>query len=197
MFAHPTQATGRFAAPVPAARVRGAAILTGLLAILYPYCAARAEEPPLPLEYQVKAAFLLNFTKFIEWPQTESAEAGSPMDICIVGEDPFGTVLDQMVEGETLQGRKLAVQRVHRPLPGSCRILFVGRSEKDVDGLIASLGPGVLSVSEGTGFLRNGGMIAFVVENRRVRFDINQGNMVKAGLNISSKLLNVARSVLK
>ncbi len=66
-------------------------------------------------EYQVKAAFLLNFTKFIDWPQSE---AGSPFGICIVGDDPFGLVLDQMVEGETFQGRKLAVQRGAPPGAG-------------------------------------------------------------------------------
>jgi hypothetical protein len=152
-----------------------------------------AEAPP-PLEYQVKAAFLLNFTKFIDWPQSE---ASSPFGICIVGDDPFGLVLDQMVEGETFQGRKLAVQRVRRPPPSSCQLVFAGKSEKDIDGLLSSLGPGVLTVGEGNGFLRAGGMIGFVIDKGKVRFDINNSASARAGLRLSSKLLSVARSVEK
>ena len=148
-----------------------------------------------PLEYQVKAAFLLNFTKFVEWPP-EVVGAG-PMDICIVGDDPFGTVLDQIVADETLQGRGIQVQRVKRPVPASCRVLFIGRSEKNLDALIEEIGPGVLTVGEGEGFLRQGGMIAFVVENRRVRFDVNQSAASRAHIMISSKLLSVARAVIR
>jgi hypothetical protein len=164
----------------------GVTLLSGILS---------AQEAP-PLEYQVKAAFLLNFTKFIEWPPSESAQ-GLPFDICVLGDDPFGTVLDQIVEGETLQGRKLTIQRVRRPPPASCRVLFVSKAEKDIDGLLAGVEPGVLTVSDRSGFLRDGGMIGFVIENRRVRFDINQAAAVRAGLSLSSKLLSVARSVEK
>jgi hypothetical protein len=157
----------------------------------------QAAEPQPPLEYQVKAAFLLNFTKFIEWPPSESGASDTPFGICIVGDDPFGLVLDQMLEGETFQGRKLAIQRPRRPLPASCQVVFVGKSEKDASGLLSGLGPGVLTVGEGADFLRAGGLVAFVIENHRVRFDINQGAAVKAGFRISSKLLSVARSVEK
>jgi hypothetical protein len=169
-------------------RFAGPLVLVALL--------AAAEAAP-PLEYQVKAAFLLNFTKFTEWPPSETAVAEMPFDICIVGEDPFGTALDQMVEGEKFQGRRIAVQRVHRPLPGSCQVLFVGKAEPDVEGLLSEVGPGVLTIGEGPGFLRAGGIIGFILENRRVRFDVNQGAAAKAKLRISSKLLSVARSVEK
>jgi YfiR/HmsC-like len=166
-----------------------------LLAALFlsPRVADAAEQP---LEYQVKAAFLLNFTKFIEWP-AETASTASPVDICILGDDPFGPVLDQMVAGETLQGRKIEVVRVKRPPPSSCLVLFIGRSEKDVDSLLSMLGPGVLTVSEKTNFLHDGGIIEFAVENHKVKFDINQTAAAKARLQISSKLLNIARSVEK
>jgi hypothetical protein len=156
--------------------------------------AKAAEEQP-SLEYQVKAAFLLNFTKFIDWPQTEPADPAAPAGLCILGDDPFGQVLEQMVEGETLHGKKLSVQRVQRPVPPSCQVLYINGSEKDTGILLAGLGPGVLTVGEGNGFLREGGMIAFVIENHKVRFDIDQGAAAKAGLRLSSKLLNVARSV--
>lgn len=149
------------------------------------------------LEYQVKAAFLLNFTKFIEWPPDESAGPDSSFEICILGDDPFGTALDQMVEGETLRGRRMTVQRVRRPPPPSCRVLFIGKMEKDLASLMTDLAPGVLTVGDGPGFLRDGGMIAFLLDNNRVRFDINQSVAARAGLNISSKLLKVARSVEK
>ena len=150
----------------------------------------------LSLEYQVKAAFLLNFTKFIEWPP-DSAGAAAPAAICILGEDPFGPALDQMVRGETLQGRRLEVLRVRHPLPATCKVLFISRSEKDIPVILQSLDPGILTVSEGSGFLEAGGIVDFVVESHRVRFDINQSAATKAQLKISSKLLNVARSVEK
>jgi hypothetical protein len=156
---------------------------------------ARAAEESSPLEYQVKAAFLLNFTKFIDWPPSPPGNAGPSFEICILGDDPFGTVLDQMLEGETLRGQNVAVQRVRRPVPASCRVLFISKGERDLEGLLPSLGPGVLTVSEDNAFLRDGGMIGFVVENHRVRFDINQTVAGRAGLRISSKLLKVARSV--
>lgn len=168
-------------------RFAGLAVLIAFLS-----SALRAAETPPPLEYQVKAAFLLNFTKFIDWPQTEP---NGPFSICIVGDDPFGSVLDQMVEGETFQGRKLVVERVRRPPPASCRVVFVGKSEKDVDALLSGLGPGILTVGDAPGFLRVGGMIGFVIAGGKVRFEINENAAARSGLKLSSKLLNVAKSV--
>lgn len=148
-----------------------------------------------PSEYQVKAVFLLNFTKFIEWPATAFETSKSPMEICILGNDPFGNTLEQMVKGEVVNGRPLAVQRVkHPPPPKSCHVLFMASIDKNIQAL-ADAGPGRLTVGEGSTFLREGGMISFVIENRRVRFDVNQTAAQKAGLKISSKLLAVARSV--
>jgi hypothetical protein len=153
-----------------------------------------ADEAP-SLEYHVKAAFLLNFTRFVEWPSTEPADA--PFPICILGRDPFGSALDRMLEGESVDGHKLVIRRIKRDQTQSCRIVFAERSERDLSKLLPGLGRGVLTVGEGDGFLREGGMIAFVIDNRRVRFDINQAAASAAALRISSKLLNVARSVEK
>lgn len=139
-------------------------------------------------EYDIKAAFLLNFARFVEWPGASTL----PFPICIVGDDPFGTALDQLVEGETVQGRRIIVRRAAR-VAESCLVVFA--RPKDTARAIAEAGPGVLTVGEGDRFVRDGGMIAFVVENRRVRFDINQKAVAAAGLQISSKLLNVARAV--
>jgi hypothetical protein len=177
---------------------RFAWILLGLLAcaevLLFPPRAA-AETP---LEYQVKAAFLLNFAKFVEWPATAFTDADSPVSICILGNDPFGHTLDDLVQGEAVNGRKLVVRRSSEPAaPQSCQVAFIGGSSKDIPKTLTSLGRGVLTVGEGESFSRAGGIIAFVIDNRRVRFDINQSVAENAGLKLSSKLLSVARAVLK
>jgi len=150
------------------------------------------------LEYQVKAAFLLNFTKFIDWPAAAFAQPDSPISICILGGDPFGSALDQITAGEVVNGRNIAAERIKQaPAPRSCQVLFVAKSEKGSAKLVSGLGPGVLTVGEGESFLREGGMIAFVLDNRRVRFEINQTAAGNAGLKLSSKLLNVAKAVEK
>jgi YfiR/HmsC-like len=147
-------------------------------------------------EYQVKAAFLLNFTKFVEWPASAFEDASSPLTICVLGEDPFDGILDQVTAGETVNGRKVVVQRIRRtPKPKSCQVLFIGRSEKDVAGILADVGPGVLTVGEADNFLHDGGIIAFVLQGRHVRFDINQRAAGNAQLTLSARLLSVARSV--
>lgn len=149
-----------------------------------------------PLEYQVKAAFLLNFTKFVEWPTDEFADPESPISICILGEDPFGAAIDEIVEGEIVGTRKLAVHRVASPQK-ECQVLFVSRSEKDLAKILTAVGPGVLTVGEGESFLRDGGIISFVIENRRVRFNISQTAARNARLRLSSKLLSVAKMVAR
>jgi hypothetical protein len=151
-----------------------------------------------PTEYQVKAAFLLNFTKFVQWPATAFADEHSPLAICILGDDPFGNALNETVKGEAVNGHELSIQRIRRaPDAKSCQVLFVARPEKEVPKVLADLGPGILTVGEGEKFLQNGGIIAFVVQDRRVRFDINQTAASRARLAVSSRLMNVARSVEK
>ena len=157
--------------------------------------AARADEVA-PLEYQVKAAFLLNFTKFVVWPDTAFAQQNSPLSICLLGEDPFGGSLDAMVKGESVHGHELAIQRIRRaPEARTCQVLFIPKSERDVARVLDESGPGVLTVGEGDAFLRQGGIIAFIIDNRRVRFDINQRAATNAMLTISARLMMVARSV--
>jgi hypothetical protein len=178
-------------------RPRSRATLLGLVVIgagLEPglFC----QETNAPLEYQVKAAFLLNFTKFIEWPPSAFRQPDSPVSICVLGGDPFGSALDQIVSGEVVNGRKVVAQRIKSvPPPQACQALFVGRLEKDAGKILPGLGSGVLTVGEGENFIRDGGMIAFVIENRRVRFEINQAVAENSGLKLSSKLLSVAKPV--
>ena len=148
---------------------------------------------PQPSEYEVKAAFILNFTRFIEWPPS-APDSDARFTICILGEDPFGKVLEDAVAGERVNDRPIVVRRLRQPGRG-CEILFFPKSEKGAARTLPETGPGVLTVGETPEFLHLGGMIAFSVENRRVRFDVNQTAATRASLQISSKLLNVARSV--
>ncbi len=161
---------------------------------LSPWCGA-AETAP---ENAVKAAFLLNFTKFTDWPPEAFADQSSPINICIMGKDPFGAVLNAMLEGEVVNGRRLALRRMtEAPGPRACQVVYIDTPAKELRVTLAGLGPRVLTVGEGEGFVRDGGMIGFVVENRRVRFDINLTAVEEASLKLSSRLLNVARSVQK
>jgi hypothetical protein len=149
-----------------------------------------------PDEYQVKAAFLLNFIKFVGWSPSAFENSTAPFRICILGEDPFGRDLDELVAGERIEGHRVEVERLGRgPVPKSCQELFVSKSQKDVAAVLAELGPGVLTVSDREGFLDDGGMIALVVEDRHVRFDINKRAAAKASLTMNARMLNVARSV--
>jgi hypothetical protein len=159
------------------------------------YCALTAAEVS---EYQVKAVFLLNFTKFIEWPKSAFAAPDSPINICVMGDDPFGKMLGQVLTGEVVSGRRVEAERVKAvPAPKTCQVLFVSGQEKEAMKSLAQMGPGVLTVGEGQTFLSDGGMIAFVIENRRVRFGINETAAANAGLIVSSKLLKIAKPVEK
>ncbi len=150
------------------------------------------------LEYQVKAAFLLNFTRFTEWPAPSFSDPQAPLEICVLGKDPFGRALDDVIQGEATNGHRLAVRRFNGPpVPQTCRVLFVDPDLKGAAKLLEGVAPGVLTVGEGHRFLEDGGTIAFVLEDRRVRFDINQTAAEKSGLKLSSKLLSVAREVVK
>ncbi len=170
------------------------ACLLALSGVLISPCAAA--EPTL--EYQVKAAFLLNFTRFVEWPPTAFGNSQSPLEICILGKDLFGRAVDDVVQGEVVNGRKILVRRISEPpAPQTCQVLFVDPALKDVHRILAGLAPTVLTVSDGDRFIGDGGMIALVVNNGRVRFDINQTAADNGALKLSSKLLSVARSVSK
>jgi hypothetical protein len=174
-------------------RALATALAQAVLFCLFACNPARAAE-----EYEIKAAFLLNFTKFVGWPETAFAGEHSPLGICILGEDPFGNALNEIVKGEAVNGHELVVHRIRRsPEPKSCQVLFVARSEREVARALTELGPGVLTVGEGDKFLEDGGIIAFVIDGRRVRFDIDQGAATRAMLMLSSQLMNVARKVVR
>src|SRR5690242_19703066 len=104
-----------------------------------------------PLEYDVKAAFLLNFTRFIEWPPAAFADDQAPFAICVLGKDPFGRVIDDVVRGESVNGRALSIRRIaQQPPPQSCQVLFLEGGMKDAPKNIEGVGRGVLTVGEGS-----------------------------------------------
>lgn len=151
-----------------------------------------------PSEQEVKAAFLLNFTKFIEWPESAFAAADAPFSICIPGKDPVGKSLDEIVAGESAQGHPLTVRRLSEPGNlQACQVLVLDSSQKETHRTLSELRGGILTVGDGANFTRDGGMIGFVIENRRVRFVINQRAAEQAMLRLSSRLLNVAKAVEK
>jgi hypothetical protein len=159
---------------------------------------AAADSGPVASEYQVKAAFLYNFTKFTAWPPGAFSTATAPLIIGILGEDPFGQTMDEVVRGESLGAHSLVVKRL-RPdddLRG-CHILFISRSEKErLPAVLSQLkGTPVLSVSEISGFAEQGGMVNLFLANKTVKIEINQAAAEQAGLQISAKLLKLARLV--
>ena len=150
-------------------------------------------------EYQVKAAFLYNFAKFIEWPPSGFRNATAPLQICILGRDPFGQGLRDIVSTKTVNGRKFEVDYlVDMQLARACHILFVASSEKArIKQILESMrGTVALTVSDTEGFAEQGGMIDFLLNNDRVVFEVNRNAAEQAGLKISSKLLSVAKVVI-
>lgn len=151
-----------------------------------------------PTEYQVKAAYLFNFLKFVAWPGDPLADTHGRWVIGIVGENPFGDELTQIVAGKTVQGHELLVRRFQ---PGedlhACHVLFISASEKKrLPSVLAALsGSTVLTVGDMDHFIESGGMIQFVMEEERVRFAIDVRASSQARLKVSSKLLSLARTV--
>jgi len=149
-----------------------------------------------PTEYQVKAAFLFNFARFVEWPPPNaSAGAADPVDFCVLGDDPFGDALDRAVAGKTLNERTMVVRRGKKiqELNG-CEVLFISTSEKsrltEILGALRSVH--VLTVGECEDFAAQGGEVQFTLEDNHVRFIINVDATDRAGLKVSSKLLGLA-----
>jgi hypothetical protein len=175
-------------------------ILAFLIVLLSIHFVTRPEvqAQDAPSEYQVKAAYLFNFLKFVEYPNESFMDPLAPLVIGVVGDDPFGNALPQVVMGKTVQGRDLVIHvyRAGEDFRGA-HILFISASEKKrLPVILSSLhGSSVLTVSDTEGFLDAGGMIQFLNENDRVRFAINLNAATQAKLKVSSKLLSLAKVV--
>jgi hypothetical protein len=151
-------------------------------------------------EYQVKAAFLYNFAKFVDWPSSAFKSPQEPISICIIGQDPFGGALEEAIRGKEIEGRTLVIHEVPDGVPTyACHILFVGSSEhKHFRALTETLkAPGILTVGEAPWFGPEGGMINLKLEGGKVRFEINLEAADHRQLRISSKLLSLAQAVKK
>jgi hypothetical protein len=149
-------------------------------------------------EEQIKAGFLFNFTKFVEWPANTFPDANAPIVLGIVGESPITHLLSEISVGKSVNGRAVEVRsfKTGQDLR-VCQILFIGASEaRHVGQILEGLkGSNVLTVSEVGGFAQSGGMINFYVEGNNVRLEINLDTAVNGGLKISSKVIAVARLV--
>jgi len=151
-------------------------------------------------EYQVKAAFLYNFAKFVQWPSSAFKSAQEPIAICILGQNPFGGALDEAIRGKQIEGRSLVVYQVSSDTPSrACHILFVGGAERKRFRALAEAfrAPGVLTVGEAAWFSAEGGVINLKLDAGRVRFEINVEAADRQQLRISSKLLSLAQVVNK
>jgi hypothetical protein len=151
-----------------------------------------------PSEDQVEAVFVFNFSRFVEWPPQEFAQPGEPFIIGILGTDPFGAHLDEVVRGEQVNGHPLRVERFRSITEMEhCQILFIDRSESGRIGeILAALnGRSTLTVSQADGAAERGVMIQFATENSRIRLRINVDSARAAGLTISSNLLRPAAIV--
>lgn len=151
-----------------------------------------------PGEYQVKAVYLYNFGRFVDWTATLPATKADSFAICVIGQDPFGRILDSTLAGELIDQRKVIARRISRPQDAaSCQVLFISLSEdgrlKDI--LLPLDKLRVLTVSDISHFSDRGGMIQFVLEKDKIRFQINLSNTERAGLSLSSELLKVAIAV--
>jgi hypothetical protein len=151
-----------------------------------------------PTEYEIKAAFLYNFAKFVEWPPTAFSDPKQPLGVCVFGRDPFGHALDDALAGKSIGNHPVILGRTRQlaDLAG-CQIVFVSATESPrLPEIVGRLqGHNALLVGETEGFASAGGAIQFVLDQNRVRFAINPDAADRAGLKISSKLLALATIV--
>lgn len=152
---------------------------------------ALAQEPN---EAQVKAAFLFNFVKFVEWPAEAFNDGGNAIIVGVLGDDPSSSAIDQTINGKTANGRRLVIQRFPNVKALTyCHVLFIGYSQRaNLQRILAAVGPRVLTVGETERFTQTGGIINFTIVASKVRFEINQTAAERAGLRISAKLLGLS-----
>ncbi len=168
-----------------------------LAAISFLTLAARSASAQVPHpEYEVKAAYLLNFARYAQWPGP--TDPGAALVICVVGHDPFGAVLDRTVAGRRVLGREVRVLRpASRAEARECGLAFIGGDRRsEVDTWLAELRDRpVLTVGDGAEFTEAGGAIGFVVSDRSVRFQVNLAALRQSGVTLSSRVLALATRV--
>ncbi|HET7625558.1 MAG TPA: YfiR family protein [Verrucomicrobiae bacterium] len=170
----------------------------GILCYLVAMASWKTHAQPATKEYQIKAAFLFNFAQFVEWPTNAFATTNSPLTIGVLGENPFGGALEDIVHGETIHGRPLMVRHSQTVSDlNDCQMIFISKSEKGrVAEILSALDSRpVLTISEFEGFARRGGIINFYLDGKKVRFSINASAAKNHDLKMSSELLNLGKIV--
>lgn len=160
------------------------------------FLAQNTAQAAAPTQDEVEAVYLYNFAKFATWPPMQKSDG---LNLCVLGRDPFGASLDHIVDGEKIDGRDLAVRRLKdENNVQRCAILFIGESESShLDRDLSAVGRlPILTVSDIPGFMQAGGAIQFVVQDNRVRFQVNLNAARKCGVALSSQLLKVATKVV-
>jgi len=174
--------------------------LPGTLALLLVCVTTHVHSGDATLEYQVKAAFLLNFLKFVEWPQdgTQAVKPGTPLIVGVYGDNPFGAAFENTFSGKTVDGHPVQLRFCSSEEDaGACHLVFVSNGRKLTPLLENLQNKNVLTVGESGDFLRAGGAIRFLIEDERVRFEISLAAADRARLRISAKLLQLARKVYR
>ena len=177
--------------------IRTHSVLPALLVMLLfcaPVLSMAADQ--LVTEYRIKAAFLFNFTRFVNWPEQPASDS---FTLCVLGEDPFGIHLDPL-ESKVVNGRALAIRRIQdTTATDNCQMVYISESVTgEIGAILSRLSQApVLTVSDSERFTEQGGIIQFRLIDNKVRFDININAASDSGLNISSKLLSLANAVTK
>ena len=149
-------------------------------------------------EYRVKAAFLYNFAKFVEWPAGAFRSADDPIALCILGQSPFGNTLEEMVGQNSAGGRHFVVRKLDdEKLAAGCHIVFISGSERThLRGILESISMrSVLTVSDLPDFASEGGAFGFRIEHGKVRVEINTTVVKEKDLRVSSRLMSLAQRV--
>jgi len=153
---------------------------------------------PVSKEYQLKAAFIYNFTKFVDWPAQRSGAKDSPFTIGVFGNNPFGDELNKLAQGRSVNGRPMIIKNITSTNEAaSVDLLFVSSGQEELLGklLVVIQGAGVLTIGESKAFADHGGIINFVTEADKIRFEINLDEAERGGLKLRAQLLNLAKNV--
>jgi hypothetical protein len=152
--------------------------------------------PAQTLEFPVKATFIYKFAGFVDWPAASFESASSPVTICVLGSDPVAVLIDQAAAGQQVGERAIAVKHLQTfSRDSGCHILYVGANFPAADAVNAARGMAVLTIADSARGETVGSIVTFVVQDNRVRFDIDDAAAAQNGLAISSKLLSLARAV--
>ena len=151
-------------------------------------------------EYQIKAAFLYNFAKFVDWPADRFTDENSPLLLCVIGTDPFGPTLEHTVSGRKIKGRAIIINR-GKAIDNLkfCHLLFVSSSEREnMREIVASLaGASVLTTGDMDRFANQGGIINLIKRGNKIRFEINSNAAAQSGLKLSSYLMGLASNIIE